>query len=179
MIETRHIATPQQQRARLEAVRVIMRYLFYKQQFLKYPTVPADEIKSLAKTKAIKDTTANTLTAAVVLLIELLGGFATRQQSQGQYNARLRRFTKSTTKKGVSDVTGVLSGKPLNIEIKIGKDRQSPEQKQVQKDIEAAGGYYFIAKNLPDTYDYITTTCGISETYLQELLREGKQLLGK
>lgn len=177
MIATPDIATPQQQRAMLERVRVIMRYLYYKQQLAKYPTVPTDEIKSLAKTKAIKDSTANGLTAAVVLLIELLGGFATRQSSTGMM--RNGKYTYSNTKKGIADVGGVLNGKPLSIEIKIGKDRQSPAQKERQKEIEAAGGYYYISKELPSTFEWIIKTCEMSESHLQELFNNGKQLFCK
>lgn len=83
------------------------------------------------------------------------GGFATRQQSQGQYNSRLKKYTKATTKKGVADITGVLCGVPINIEVKIGKDRQSKAQKNVQQQITQAGGEYFIAKDYPTAYEYL------------------------
>lgn len=169
--------TEKEQRRKLQRIRLIMKTLIYQQYLIKYKALPADEVRSIANSKTIKDTKANDLTKAVVLLIDLLGGFATRQQSAGMM--RGGKYTYSTTKRGVSDVTGVLTGKPLSIEIKIGKDTQSPAQKKRQKEIEAAGGFYFIAKNLPDCFDWIITTCAISEDYLTEIYNKGKEIFNK
>jgi len=44
----------------------------------------------------------------------------------------------------------VIDGHFFGIEIKFGRDRQSADQRTVQLEIEAAGGYYFIAKTYED-----------------------------
>lgn len=123
----------------------------------KHPAFPAVEIIAISRRKKYTDKTANGLTSMIVDYITYSGGFATRQQSQGQWNKRLKRFTKSSTKKGVSDITGVLCGVAINIEVKIGKDTQRKEQQQVQQQIQAAGGSYYIAKDFTSTYDYLNS----------------------
>ncbi len=163
----------------LKDVKYIIRYLHYLKQREKYKSIPDDELLSLAKNKAIKDTTANGLTTAIILLIEGLEGFATRQQSQGQYNARLGMLTKSTTKKGVTDITGLLNGKPVNIEVKIGKDRQSDDQKKVQQQIEAAGGIYYIAKDLQSTFTWLCSNYDISTDFIYNTLKEACKIFCK
>ena len=52
--------------------------------------------------------------------------------------------------KGTADVSATIQGKSVKIEIKIGKDRQSEEQKKYQQQIIKAGGYYFIATSFDE-----------------------------
>ena len=111
-----------------------------KQQ--KYPGVPPAYIP---KTK-FEDKTANGLTKCVTRWIELHGGYAPRIQSQGQYNERLGRWTKGTTRKGTADVHAVYHGQHLSIEIKVGRDKQSTAQQKTAQLVEQAGGCYYIAR---------------------------------
>ena len=65
------------------------------------------------------------------------------------------KWVYGTTKRGTPDIMGVLNGKNLAIEVKIGKDKQSEAQKQVEADIHASGGYYFIAKDFESFYQWV------------------------
>lgn len=56
------------------------------------------------------------------------------------------KWTPGGATKGVADITGVINGRYVEIEVKIGRDRQSDVQKEHQAKVEAAGGIYIIAK---------------------------------
>jgi hypothetical protein len=38
-------------------------------------------------------------------------------------------------------------GKSLHIEIKIGRDRQSDNQKRIESEVTASGGFYYLARS--------------------------------
>lgn len=59
-------------------------------------------------------------------------------------------------KKGVSDVIGIhkVSGKFVAIEIKVGKDQLSPEQKYFLQTVEKNGGYSIVPKDLEDVFNW-------------------------
>ena len=109
------------------------------------------------------DSTANGLTKCIVAFITLSGGFATRVTTTGrmiptgktEVFAGKLKYIPGTTKRGTPDIMGVLNGKNLAIEVKIGKDRQSEAQKQVEADINASGGYYFIARDFESFYQWV------------------------
>ncbi len=99
------------------------------------------------------DKTANGLTTAIVDFIRLTGGYADRINNTGIM--RNGKWTRSGTRKGIADI---MAGKPIQvgdrtisatvaIEVKIGKDRQSDDQKKVQQELENSGGFYIIARN--------------------------------
>lgn len=52
--------------------------------------------------------------------------------------------------KGSSDIIGVSNGRMICLEIKIGKDKQRPEQVAFQSMIEMCDGFYFIVKDEDD-----------------------------
>jgi hypothetical protein len=99
------------------------------------------------------DKTANQLTTAIVDFIRLTGGYADRINNTGIM--RNGKWTRSGTRKGIADI---MAGKPIQvgdrtisatvaIEVKIGKDRQSEDQKKIQAEVEKSGGFYIIARN--------------------------------
>jgi hypothetical protein len=99
------------------------------------------------------DTTANGLTRAIIEFLKYSGGWATRINVVGiertnQYGEKFK--TPSTTEKGTPDIMGVYSSYFLGIEVKIGVDRQSDDQKHVERQIKKADGFYIIARNFPD-----------------------------
>ena len=49
--------------------------------------------------------------------------------------------------KGSADISATLNGRSVKIEVKSGGDRISNAQKKYQRDVEAAGGLYFIASD--------------------------------
>lgn len=57
----------------------------------------------------------------------------------------------STMQKGTADISATIYGLSVKIEVKIGADKQSERQKKYQKDIENAGGIYYLAKDF-DTF---------------------------
>jgi len=93
-----------------------------------------------------KQSPANALTDAVITYIKLKGGIAYRINNMGVYDAKLGKFRTSGTKKGIPDIIGIHKGRFIGVEIKIGKDRQSDDQKLREQEIIKAGGYYYIAK---------------------------------
>lgn len=118
----------------------------------KYPSVP-----DYARPKAsIKTSDANSLTKAIIDFIDLSGGWATRISTEGRYIESLGKRIPSSVKKGTADIHAVWKGRHLSIEVKIGADRQSDEQKEVEKSVTKAGGLYFIAKTFEDFHQWIT-----------------------
>lgn len=98
------------------------------------------------------DSTANGLTRCILTWLNLHGHYCTRIQSQGQYNQKLGRWTKSTVKRGIGDVMAIINGITVMIEIKVGKDRQSKYQKDTQIEVEHSGGTYLIARDFDSFY---------------------------
>ena len=94
--------------------------------------------------KAFRDDTANGLAGCVEAWCKVHGAFFQRMNSQGQYDGRLKMWRKSGTTKGIADVQVTYKGRTYNLEIKVGKDRQSEVQKEVERKIKAAGGHYAI-----------------------------------
>lgn len=113
-----------------------------------HPTVPPH---ALVKSR-FSDATANELTRAVLRCIELHGGYAVRINTQGQFNEKLGKWTTGTTRRGTADVHAVVNGLHLSIEIKIGRDRLTGEQRATAEDVERAGGRYFVAHDFETFY---------------------------
>ena len=87
---------------------------------------------------------ANELTNRIIHEIYSTGGFAWRAESTGVFDTKKAIF-RTAPKKGVADVLAVYKGRFLAIEVKIGKDRQSPEQQGFQANVEHCGAAYFVA----------------------------------
>jgi hypothetical protein len=116
----------------------------------KYPSVPSH---CLPRTK-FTDKTANGLTKAVLQFLALKGHYASRIQSQGQYNEKLGRWTSSTVRRGIGDIMAVINGRSIMIEIKVGRDIQSEHQKKTQGEVEASGGVYLIVRSFSEFMDW-------------------------
>ena len=97
--------------------------------------------------RTFRDDRANDLTRCVVEYIRLRGGFASRINSTGVYNQKLKKYIPGTSRRGLADVMGVYRGKSLHVEIKIGRDKQSEHQKRVEAEVIRSGGLYFIARD--------------------------------
>lgn len=100
--------------------------------------------------RKFRDDTANSLTKCVTEYIRLSDGFASRINNQGTYRAKLGRYTPSTSRKGLSDVMATYEGNSLHIEVKVGHDRQSENQRLIELEVIKSGGYYFIARTFTD-----------------------------
>lgn len=94
--------------------------------------------------RSFRDDTANGLAGCIEAWAKIHGAFFQRQNSEGQYDGRLKMWRKSGTTRGIADVQVTFKGKTYNFEIKVGRDRQSEIQKEVERKIKAAGGHYAI-----------------------------------
>lgn len=116
------------------------------------------------KLKPWNDKTTNGLTAAIIDWLTYSGHYANRVNTQGQ--ARIKKiprysifsgqieytdkveYTKSMTAKGTPDIDAIINGMAVKIEVKAGKDKIRDEQVRQGNKIIAAGGLYFIARDM-------------------------------
>ena len=131
-----------------------------KEQRMKYPNVPNYALPKPRYT----DKTANGLTHAIIDYLRFEGWQAERINTTGRYIDKRKtyqdvlghhrvigsgKWIPSSGQKGSADVSATIAGKSIKIEIKI-RDKQSPAQKEYQRQIEASGGVYFIARSWKD-----------------------------
>lgn len=107
--------------------------------------------------RILRTPTANSLTKAIVTYIDLAGGWATRVSTEGRYIESKGIRIPSSVKRGTSDIHACWKGLFLSIEVKVGKDRQSDVQKEVQEDIEKANGLYYIARDFDGFFGWINS----------------------
>lgn len=128
-----------------------LREMALLRQHEKYPNMPLHALY----VKPFKDTTANELTRSIEAFIRMTGNYADRINNTGIYDTKTGRWRKGGTRKGIADIMAAkqieVDGRKfaitVAIEVKIGKDRMSPEQERVKGEIEKAGGRYIIARN--------------------------------
>jgi hypothetical protein len=126
-----------------------------------YPSVP----KYALSAPKYEDKTANGLTKCIIEFLQLSNHQAERINTMGRPIDNRKQVTdvigrtktigsmtwgKSTATKGSADISATIQGRSVKIEVKIGKDRQSQDQKIYQDNIEKSGGQYWIAKNFDD-----------------------------
>lgn len=91
--------------------------------------------------KPYKDNTANELTKSIIDFINFSGGTANRINTQGQLR-KIRgemKWTHGSTRRGTADLHCVFQGRHISIEIKIGNDKQSPDQIKEAERVRKAG----------------------------------------
>jgi hypothetical protein len=126
-----------------------------------YPNVP----KYALSAPKYEDKTANGLTKCIIEFLQLSNHQAERINTMGRPIDNRKQVTdvigrtktigsmtwgKSTATKGSADISATIQGRSVKIEVKIGADRQSQDQKNYQANIEKSGGQYWIAKNFDD-----------------------------
>jgi hypothetical protein len=131
--------------------------LYLEHQRNKNPNIPEYGRLKYART----DKTANGLTRMIIDWITWNGGQAERINTMGRYVAPQTIFNevlgkeqtvgkgswiKGTGTRGSADISAVVRGRSVKIEVKIGKDRQSEHQKKYEHQITSAGGVYVIAR---------------------------------
>ena len=113
----------------------------------KHPLLPPH---ALVK-KRFKDTTANELTKTLIWdMYHVRGGVAYRINNGAVYDVKKKVYRKGVQRKGIPDIIGIIDGRFFGIEVKIGADRQSADQKEIEREINDAGGVYFVAKSYDD-----------------------------
>lgn len=108
--------------------------------------------------KRFKDTTANELTKTIIFdMYHVREGVAYRINNGAVYDIKRKTYRKGVQRKGVPDIIGIINGRFYGIEVKIGRDRQSADQKEIEREINDAGGVYFIAKSYDDYLEKINS----------------------
>jgi len=97
-----------------------------------------------------RDDSANGLTKCIVAWLELHGHFAGRVNTTGTYSQRLGKYIHSGSRRGMADITAVIGGKHVSIEVKTGRDRMRSEQMKVKQEIEGAGGIFIVVSSFDD-----------------------------
>lgn len=127
----------------------------YQRKCERYPQVAMHKGAIVKPHYKVK--TANGLTQAVIDTINYCGWQAerintmgrvidTREQSYNGYMVGEVKYIPTNGTKGSADISATIQGRSVKIEIKIGKDRQSDDQRKYQQSIEKAGGIYVIIK---------------------------------
>jgi len=132
----------------------------------KHPDMPPQYLAP----RHYRDDTANGLTRCIIEWLRLNGHQAERINTTGRYIDRSKVFTdtlghsriigsgrwiRTSGTRGSADISATVNGKAVKVEVKAGRDRQSKFQKEYQRQIEAAGGVYIIARSLEDFEDQI------------------------
>jgi hypothetical protein len=124
--------------------------------------------------KPWSDKTTNGLTKAIIDWLTYSGHYANRINTQGQ--ARVKKiprysiftskieytdkvqYTKGMTAKGTPDIDAIVNGLAVKIEVKAGKDRIRDEQVTQGNRITAAGGIYFVARDMDQFVNWYRKT---------------------
>ncbi len=129
-----------------------------KQQRRNYPNIPDH---ALPKIK-YSDRTANGLTKCVIDFLRLQGWQAERISTTGRYLDGSKTYVDvlghtrrigsgkwipTSGQRGSADISAIIAGSSVKIEVKIGKDRQSEAQKEYQLQVEQSGGIYLIVRS--------------------------------
>lgn len=140
-------------------------------QRVKYPTAPRHALTS----KTYTDKTSNGLTTCIMDMCEfdrILNGrpvIAMRTGNEGRYRPgqefvdvigrgrQMKGQWLPGLNKGMSDITITLYGRVYYVEIKIGKDRQKPDQIKFMNTVRNGGATYEIVKTFEDFYSLYTT----------------------
>lgn len=132
-----------------------LRELYLEDHKIRYPSMPDYARVS----KKYSDKTANGLTRCIIDFLQLSGCQAERTSNTGRLidctkrvtdvlgNTRLigsTQWIKGSGTSGTADISAVIQGRSVKIEVKIGRDRQSENQKRYQEQIEQAGGVYLM-----------------------------------
>ena len=140
----------------------------------RFPDVPDYILVS----EKYRDDSANGLTRCVIAYIRLRGGQAERINTMGRPIDQRKTFTDvlghthqvgsvkwipGTSTRGSADISATIQGRSVKIEIKFGKDRQSEAQRKYAREVEAAGGIYYVCKDFTSFVDWYGAKFGRAE----------------
>lgn len=142
---------------------------------LKFPEIPPEWLAP----RKYRDDSANGLTKCIIHFLKFKNCWAERINNTGRLIDNQQTFTdvagrtrtigqkkwiKGTGTNGTADISAIIAGKSVKIEVKFGKDRQSKAQKEYQQQVEQAGGIYFIARTFEDFYTWYNAKFGSDES---------------
>lgn len=120
-----------------------------------------------------KDKTANQLTQSIISWIRLNGGQAERIAVTGRMIDRRKvvtdcmgyrrqigstKWIKTSMQKGTADISAIIDGRSVKIEVKIQRDKQSAAQRTYQRQVEASRGIYYIANDFQSFFEWYCET---------------------
>jgi len=114
--------------------------------------------------------TANSVTRAIIDFVGFSGvGVAFRINNTGIFDAKIGKRRKSNMRKGIPDILVCWRGRFLGVEVKVGRDKLSVEQKIVAEDIvKKGGGKWIVVSNLGEFEAFV-------DEWDLEILNENKQ----
>jgi hypothetical protein len=139
--------------------------LAYQRQRERYPDVP----DSYFPPHRYLDYSANGLTKCVLAWLKFNGHQAERISVTGRRIDQRQTFTDvlgqrrqvgtvkwiaSSMQRGSADISAIIKGIPVKIEIKFGDDRQSDYQRTYQAEVERSGGIYLIVGTFQEFLDW-------------------------
>jgi len=144
-----HICTRKKDRAALR----ILEGLVEAQNRKRYPMIPEHARPRVR----FNDQTTNDLTSAILEAFKVHGIFATRLDSKGTYNAGLGRFIPSRQRKGMPDVSALLAGRSLYVEVKCKatKDKIRPDQEATIAELRRSGARVCIAEDFQEFWEWL------------------------
>jgi hypothetical protein len=106
--------------------------------------VPLEVVKQQLISKSVHDT--NGITKLILDYLRYVYGSSSirRISSEGKYRKGIGFIPSSN--KGLSDIEGIVYGKFLSLEVKIGKDQIRDSQLKRKTEIENDGGIYYLCK---------------------------------
>ena len=110
-------------------------------------------VQNSSKQKKINNTiSANALTKHALKILDLSGYHVWRQNNGAVYDEKKKCFRKNSSTHGISDIIGFnrKTGQFIACEIKVGKDKLSPEQEVFLNSVKRSGGIALVAKSIDD-----------------------------
>lgn len=97
-------------------------------------------------------TQANLLKRLIISDLNNCGHLAWNNNTVGVYDPKRKIYRKNKDRSaiGSGDIIACINGKYVEIEIKIGRDKQSPAQQMHETRVLKAGGRYVIVKSYED-----------------------------
>ena len=146
-----------------------LKALYLAENLRKYPALPYRTIPKYT------DRTSNGLTRCILDFLRLSEHQAERVNNTGRLIDRRqivsdvlgnRRMIGSATwipgtgTRGTADISATINGLSVKIEVKCSAtgDRIRPAQREYEKQIQRAGGLYFIARTFPEFYQWYLQT---------------------
>lgn len=107
--------------------------------------------------KRPKGETANRITANIIRAINMQPGcVAYRINNVGVWDEAKQVYRKGNTQKGIFDISAVIRGRAVWVEVKAGRDKMSHDQLIFKQEVERAGGLAFVAYSTDEFLKWFT-----------------------
>lgn len=142
----------------------LLKELALQDSISRHPTLPA----YARHVRTYNDRTANGLTRCIIDFLRFSGWQAERINCTGRpqdntkvveditgFSRRIGsvKWLPTSGQKGTSDISATIVGRSVKIEIKM-RDRQSPDQKSYQLQVEQSGGLYWLVRSFDEFMNF-------------------------